>query len=155
TPNVWILGRTQTNGVEDYDAVHAIQDGYRITLLDDWGKTPRKIEQRIDPSVDTTTLPPKQIAAMTPSAYFGYGADLMKLNPPHMTDWSINARMKRIGLRPGAFDPGAVDAEVLARGADAGFKLMQDRAPTFFRLVHGWRIVTAGVGVYGNDYLKR
>src|SRR6478735_3554585 len=47
TPHVWIIGRTQTNGVKDYDAVHKVQDGYKITLLDDWGKTPRKIEQKI------------------------------------------------------------------------------------------------------------
>ena len=38
TPYVWIIGRTQTNGVKDYEAVHKIQDGYRITLLADWGK---------------------------------------------------------------------------------------------------------------------
>ena len=35
TPYVWIIGRTQTNGVKDYDAVHKVQDGYRLTLLDD------------------------------------------------------------------------------------------------------------------------
>lgn len=40
TRNVWIIGRTQTNGVKDYDAVHKVQDGYKITLLADWGKTP-------------------------------------------------------------------------------------------------------------------
>lgn len=155
TRHVWILGRTQTNGAEDYATVHAIQDGYRITFLDDWGRTPRKVEQRIDPSVDTKTLPPTQIAAMTPPAYFTYGAELMKINPPHLTDWSINARMKRIGLQPGRFDRGMVDAEILARGAAAGFKLMQDRAASLFRLVNGWHIITSDVGVYGNDYLKR
>jgi hypothetical protein len=55
TSLVWIIGRTQTNGVKDYDAVHKIQDDYRITLLQDWGKTPRMIQQKIDPSVDTRT----------------------------------------------------------------------------------------------------
>src|SRR5215510_14135515 len=40
TPYVWIVGRTQTNGVRDYEAVHKVQDGYKITLLADWGKTP-------------------------------------------------------------------------------------------------------------------
>src|SRR5215475_8343356 len=42
TPHVWIIGRTQTNGVEDYPAVHKVQDGYRVTFLADWDKTPRK-----------------------------------------------------------------------------------------------------------------
>ena len=48
TPHVWIIGRTQTNGVKDYEAVHKVQDGYKITLLSDWGKSRRKIEQKID-----------------------------------------------------------------------------------------------------------
>src|SRR5215467_10538696 len=64
TPHVWIIGRTQTNGVEDYEAVHKVQDGYKITLLADWGKIPRKIEQKIDPSVDTKTEPLSQINEM-------------------------------------------------------------------------------------------
>jgi hypothetical protein len=55
TPYVWIIGRTQTNGVQDYDAVHKVQDDYKITLLSEWGKPPRKIEQKIDPTVDTKT----------------------------------------------------------------------------------------------------
>src|SRR6202022_4675676 len=38
TPYVWIIGRTKTDGPADYDAVHKIQAGYRITALSRWGK---------------------------------------------------------------------------------------------------------------------
>ena len=156
TPHVFVMGRTQTNGIDDYGTVHQIQDGYRVTYLDDWGKTPRTIEQQVDPSVDTKTEPMKQVAALKAAEYFAYGAELMKVNPPHLTDWSINARMKRIGIEPGrTFDAGRADAGVLAQGAAAGLRLMQDRTATLFRRVNGWLIGTAGMGVYGNDYLKR
>ena len=33
TPYVWIIGRTQTNGPEDYEEVNRIQDGFKITPL--------------------------------------------------------------------------------------------------------------------------
>ena len=156
TPWVWIIGRTQTNGVQDYQAVHKVQDGYKITLLADWGKTPRKIEQRIDPSVDTKTEPLRQTSNMPALEFFTYGAELMKTNRPHLTDWSIIARMKRIGLEPGTkFDEGKVKADLLARGAAAGLKLMRDKTPTIARVSNGWQMNTETMGVYGNYYLKR
>ena len=37
TPFVWIIGRTQTNGESDYEAVHKIQDGYTVAALSDSG----------------------------------------------------------------------------------------------------------------------
>ena len=40
TPYVWIIGRTKTDGPQDYDAVHKIQAGYKITPLSQWGKAP-------------------------------------------------------------------------------------------------------------------
>jgi hypothetical protein len=156
TPYAWILGRTQTNGVGDYDNVHKIQDGYKITSLRDWGKAPQKIEQKIDPSVDTKTEPLRQINQMPATAFFSYGAELMKNNPPHLTDWSTLARLKRIGLEQGkSFEAGAASAETLMQGAVAGLQLMREKMPTLGRIENGWGMNTDTMGVYGNYYLKR
>lgn len=155
TPYVWIVGRTQTNGVQDYPAVHKVQDGYRITLLADWGKPPRKIEQKIDPSVDTKTEPLRLVNDMPAPEYFRYGTELMKLHSPHLTDWSMLARMRRIGLEPGRFAASKSNAEILTKGAAAGLKLIQEKATTIARVANGWQMNTDTMGVYGNFYLKR
>ncbi len=155
TSHVWIIGRTQTNGVKDYDSVQKVQDGYRITALADWAKAPSKVEQKIDPSVDTKTEPLRMVAQMPAAEFFQYAAELMKQNPPHATDWSILARMKRIGIQPGAFDNTKVSADVLTQAAAGGLKLMHDKAPTLARVVNGWQMNTDTMGVYGDYYLKR
>lgn len=41
TRYVWIIGRTQTNGAKEYEAVHKVQDGSRITPLSHWAKNLR------------------------------------------------------------------------------------------------------------------
>ena len=48
---------------------------------------------------------------MAGDKFFAYAAELLKANPPHITDEPIIARMKRIGLEPGkSFDITKVDS---------------------------------------------
>lgn len=154
TTMVWVIGRTQTNGTRDYPAVHAIQDGYRITHLEDWGKAPRKRAHKIDPTVDTKTEPMRQVAQMSPSKFFEHAARLMELNPPHASDWSTVSRLKRIGISPGRYTPTVSDAELKA-GVESAQQLLREKLPTIARVTNGWQMNTDTMGVYGNYYLKR
>jgi hypothetical protein len=159
TAYVWIIGRTQTNGPKDYEAVHKVQDGYRITPLSRWGKKTRPVKAVIDPDVDVNTPPLIQVNTMLAGKYFSLGTDLMKLNPPHVADWSMVSRMSRIGLEPGRrFDFDKVSPAVkagLERAAADGLKRMKEKTPTLARVVNGWQMNTDTMGVYGNYYLKR
>jgi hypothetical protein len=159
TSYVWILGRTQTNGPKDYAAVHKVQDGYAITPLSQWGKTPQPAKALINPSVDMKTPPLDQVNKMPAAAYFKYAAELMKLNSPHIADWSTVARLRRIGIEPGkSFDYERLDPSVqqaLEKAATDGLKGMYAAVPTIGRVVNGWSMQTDTMGVYGNYYLKR
>jgi hypothetical protein len=159
TPYVWIIGRTQTNGPEDYDAVHKVQAGYQVTPLSRLGDAPQPVAVKSDPTVDMKTAPKVQVDTMTATAYFAYAAELLKLHPPHLTDQPIIAQMKRIGIEPGkSFDFSKLDPAV-RKGVDAApaeaQQLMTWKIPTIARVANYWSMNTDTMGVYGNYYLKR
>jgi hypothetical protein len=159
TPYVWVIGRTKTDGPADYDAVHKIQEGYKITPLSQWDKEPVAPETKIDPSIDMKTPPKTQVDTMPADKYFAYIAELLKLQPPHITDQPIIARLKRIGFEPGkSFDLATLDPEVkaaLKTAPEDAQKLMAWKVPTLARVANGWSMNTDTMGVYGNYYLKR
>jgi len=159
TPYVWLIGRTKTDGPPDYDAVRKIQAGYKVTLLSEFGKTPRPVEFKPDPSVDMKTPPKTQVDTMTAGVYFANAAELLKLHPPHVTDEPIIAQMKKIGIEVGkSFDVGKLDPAVqraLETAPQDAQKLMAWKLPTLARVANGWSMNTDTVGVYGNYYLKR
>jgi hypothetical protein len=159
TPYVWIIGRTQTDGPPDYDVVHKIQAGYRVTPLSEWGQPAKPAEVKIDPSIDMKTPPKVQVDAMPAGRYFAYAAELLKVVPPHLTDQPMVAQLKRIGIEPGkSFDLEKVDPVIrngLATVPEAAQQLMAWKVPTLARVVHGWSMNTDTMGVYGNYYLKR
>jgi hypothetical protein len=159
TPYVWIIGRTKTDGPPDYDAVHKIQAGYKVTPLSRLGKPAEPVAFKIAPSVDMKTPPKVQVDTMPAGKYFTFAAELLKANPPHLTDEPIIARMKRIGIEPGKsldftkLDP-AVQKALASAPGDAQ-KLMKWKVPTLARVVNYWSMNTDTMGVYGNYYLKR
>lgn len=159
TPYVWIIGRTKTDGPADYDAVHKIQAGFKITPLSQWGKPPAPVAVKIDPSVDMKTPPKIQVDTMPASKFFAYAAELLKLQPPHITDQPIIARLKRIGFEVGkSFDIDKVDPAIvkaLETAPEDAQKLMAWKMPTLARVANYWSMNTDTMGVYGNYYLKR
>jgi len=159
TPFVWIIGRTKTDGPADYDAVHKIQAGYKITPLSQWGKEPVAPEFKVDPSIDMKTPPKLQVDTMPAAKYFAYAAELLKLQPPHVTDQPILAQLKRAGFEVGkSFDLDQADPAVKSafeRAPEDAQKLMAWKMPTLARVANGWGMNTDTMGVYGNYYLKR
>jgi hypothetical protein len=156
---VWICGRTQTDGPKDYAAVHRIQDGYQITPLAKWGQ-PVPPPEPVPPGAANVSVAPVRIVDSMPPLEFSHRAvELMRANPPHVSDWSQIIRLRRLGIEPGkSYDTGHLDPVIrdalVSAVADAQ-KRMHEKLPTISRIVNGWQMDTTGVGVYGDDYLKR
>jgi hypothetical protein len=128
---VWIIGRMQTNGPADYDAVHRVQAGFAATPLARGGQAPApRPPFKADPAVDMSTPRLDQVETMATAEFFGVAAELLKVHPPHPTDFSLLARIARIGLRPGeSFEAERLDAQT--RGALEGvFAFAADTALT-------------------------
>lgn len=153
TPHVWIIGRIQTNGPDDYAAVGALQDGLEITALQ---PTP---DMEIDPDHDTETEPLAIVNGMSALDFFAYASDVLLVNPPHATDHSLLARIANLGIVPGEkFDRDRFDAGRLAEveaGASSARGDLIGAPLTLGQRVNGWTTFTDTMGVYGNYYLKR
>jgi hypothetical protein len=159
TPYVWIIGRTQCNGPADYPEVNAFQDQLAISPLSQWGQPAVPVRGTVDPTVDGTTPPLRQVFALSSQDYFAYGAALMAVHPPHAADYPMLARMERLGLVPGQdFDLAGlqpVAQEALGHVVTSAQRRITARQKRLATTRNGWQLVTEGIGAYGTDYLRR
>jgi hypothetical protein len=159
TSLAWILGRTKTNGKDDYAAVNAIQDQYELTPFSAWKDGKRVSKSGDDDGIEWSTPPPEQIQRMSPGAFFSRMNALMAANPPAIADEASMRRFAAIGVSPGRpFDVrgmGSVIMHGIQRGARAGLEHISiDARRPHGRIVNGWDVMT-NLGQYGTDYIFR
>jgi hypothetical protein len=130
-----------------------------VTPLSVWPAAAAPVQAPVDPDVDDKTEPLRQVDALSIVDYLTLGAELMRVHPPHLTDFAVLERARQIGFRAGeAFDASALDPAVLDELAgvpEAAQAHMRAVLPTMARLANGWSMNTDTMGVYGNYYLKR
>jgi len=153
-----LIGRTQTNGKADYEAVRKFQNGMTAVPLSAYGKSYTPPKGTVDPKQDMSA-PADQIDKMEAAAFFSMFAELMKANPPHANDYPIFDRMRRIGIEPGkSFDPAAAPKDMrdaLNAGPAVALLQIKEAWSKAGLLVNGWRINVSAIGTYGADYLHR
>ncbi|MBW4078171.1 MAG: DUF1254 domain-containing protein [Acidobacteria bacterium] len=157
TPTVWIIGRLETRGADDYSNVHKLQNQMLVAPLSRWPhfEAPAFIR---DESIDMKTPPMFQVENLSARDFFLLASNLVTTHPPHATDWSMITLMARTGLRIGElFDVQQCDESTrLAYEAAPAVarEMMRRRFSTIAPLVNGWSSIT-DMGVWGNSYLKR
>ncbi len=156
TQMVWLIGRTQTNGVADYERVHRLQDGISLRSLGDW-QTGR-VEQRTpwQPSSVKPVAPPLQMKTMSAQTFFTRVALLMANNPPAAVDGPMVVKLARIGVAPGQPPNwGLLDRWSVSLGRwIADFTVARElKEPR--DTVRGWSTPPAILGNYGSFYNTR
>ncbi|MBV8797107.1 MAG: DUF1254 domain-containing protein [Hyphomicrobiales bacterium] len=155
TAIVWLLGRIYCTGTpEDYAAVHALQDEFKLQPLSAWGKDYTPPAGKVDPAIDMKTPTRDQVDRLSATEFFTLLADLMKRNPPALADAPALERFKAIGLEAGkSFDGKALDSRWDARLPHLSFDRIKLQLATLKR-ENGW-LFTTKTGVYGTDYIQR
>lgn len=159
TNMVWILGRTYCTGTpEDYDAVHKLQDQYKVVPLSYYGKPYTPPQGYVDPKIDMKTPVREQVNALDAAAYFSMLAKLIKDNPPTSADSSMMLKLAKLGIAPGKeFDINKLDADTkkgLEQAVKAGQQQIIDHEKDAGVIKNGW-IYSTKTGLYGTDYLQR
>lgn len=155
---VWIIGRIQTNGKEDYANVHRLQKGYQLTPLSHWGCFSSPAARRAIRPFLNLTPPPQQIAQMEGITFFKTLAALLKIHPPKLADAPLLKTLEAIALRVGEeFDEKSLDAitiQALNRAVQDGPKQLTRYHQEDYRIQNGWRFRLT-VGNYGTAYRQR
>ncbi len=159
TPLVWIIGRTQTDGPADYDAVRAVQAQYRLTPLSAWGGDYAAPAGEVDQAVDNVTPPLEQVHAMTGVQFLSRLAGIMETIPPHPNDQPILARLAKLGFTPGErFDAAALSPDAAAtidRAVADQLAAMPEAVLRNGEEMGTWRVNRRNIGTYGTSYMQR
>jgi hypothetical protein len=160
TPIIWILGRTKTDGPADYDNVHKVQDGYKLTPLSHWGKAyaPPK-SAPTDSSIDDKTPPLVQVNNLDGVAMLTRLAQLLAKHPPHGNDYPILYRLRALGIEAGKpFDAAKLapeTVEIINKAAKEALASLPAAMMKAGDHVNGWNIGRENMGTYGTSYLRR
>jgi len=158
---VFVVGRTQTNGKSDYAAVHAIQDQYKLTPLNAWGRSYTPPDGTpFDAGIDLTTPPAKQVLNMSAGEFFSRLNTLMKENPPVAADSPVLGRFAAIGIAPGRpFVLNRSEPSIavgIQKGVEAArTQIVAEGRRSTGRNVNGWDLLAGNIGNFGTDYSSR
>jgi hypothetical protein len=151
-------GRIYTGGPDDYDAVHALQDQFKLVPLSAWGTgyTP-PAEVPLKPGVQDKPVP-AQVTAMTAETFFGRLNELLETNPPEPDDPELMARLAVLSVGPGlTFSMNSFADEVRAaieQGVTDARQAIHDEEPKLGERVNGWNL-SRDLGRYGTKYAYR
>lgn len=156
TAMAWLIGRTQTQGKEDFPLVHRLQDGLHLRPWVDGQAVSHGPEIQQQKSTATPTPPLVQMQHMRTVDFFNRLSHLMVANPPFADDAPMVQALARIGVQSGqpvtwnGLDQAAVSLGRWIADFKIAKALQESRVG-----VNGWSTPPRSLGQYGTDYNTR
>ena len=153
---VWLIGRTQTNGVADYPLVRRLQDGTTLRTLAEWREGRPEAAPAWQPAARKPAPPVAQMHAMGVEAFFTRLSMLMADNPPAAADGPMLLKLERIGVAPGRPPRwGLLDRWSVGLGRWIADRRIARELDQPRDLVRGWSTPPSMLGDYGTHYNVR
>ncbi len=159
TRDVWIIGRTQTNGKNDYHTVHEIQDNYLLVPLSCW--PPAKTHHKNTHQKKIRVNPVDKVASMDAASFFTLMMQQMYVNPPWVEDPLMDTTLRQLELIPSK----SFNYQSLSSASKQALSAASQYGPQFIKAAaegnyanyndNGWFFLTSGIGFYGANYLLR
>ncbi len=155
TDMVWLIGRTQTNGVADFETVHRLQNGLKLYAFKHNQATEEPASQEKGKLSQHGLSPVAQMKALSTAAFFERLFQLMVDNPPAAEDAPLLSRLAHAGLRPG---PGVQLSRLDELSFSIGRWLANQKIKNALSAKNTdgtWRTPPLNLGQYGSDYNTR
>ncbi|WP_432463369.1 DUF1254 domain-containing protein [Agarivorans sp. QJM3NY_33] len=152
TSKVWLWGRTQVFGEQDYPAAHQIQDQYTLTPLSEYaGEASSK--------VTFSPLAPRPGKADDPLRFFVELGEYLMANPLPERQQALAGQFSKIGLSQDGFDVSSLSEssqEALIAGIQDAQKIVmaQQANPANLEFKDGW-VYTFALDAFGDDNAMR
>lgn len=160
TNTVWIIGRTETRGPQDYPAVHRIQDQYKLIPLSAWRSENPVSVSGIQKDMDESDSPEKQVEKMEPELFLEKLNQLLQPTAPGQ-DFAMLQKLATLGVGPERlFDYKKFSDEEkkeLAKGIQEAKDRIKNEwiSQKLSKNVNNWHIMDGDLGSYGTNYFTR
>jgi hypothetical protein len=156
TDMVWLIGRTQTNGVADFATVHRLQDRLQLKKFHASSSLATSPASQAWQRSTSPSVPPiVQMRNMRTSDFLARLMALMVANPPYADDAPMLKRLADVQLVPGqAVNLNGLNTVCFAMGRWlADYKV---RKVVSVKSTDGtWATPPLNLGAYGTDYNTR
>jgi hypothetical protein len=161
TNQSWLIVRTQVEGLNDLDNVHAVQDQYDLRPLSAYGKPFTQPAGTVDPNIALTPGPSPQANALDGEKFLAKAAEWFNKVPFPDEDKTagVDKVLAQFGIVHGQpFDYSALSLEkriamgIAVKVVQKDFDKISADPASIGHLKDGWLIPNPHLGNYGTDY---